>query len=179
MGERMRHNLLRLSLLICLTASLTGQTAPWQKYRNVAGNFAVLLPVEPKETTTGDTPATTSHTIQAIAEAVSYTIVYVTLDEEQEVTEANYKTYKEGVLKELSTCTVLDEQPAAPAIPGYIGRWYRMNCDISNTKLTFVGNLYWGKHYAYAVLGMFATAPTDPPSIKKFVNSFGVIDASK
>ena len=39
--------------------------------------------------------------------------------------------------------------------------------------------MYWGKHYAYAVLTMFSTAPSDPPTAKKFSDSFSVLDASK
>jgi hypothetical protein len=37
--------------------------------------------------------------------------------------------------------------------------------------------LYWGKHYAYAVFALFPPAPTDPPTAKKFFDSFSVFDA--
>lgn len=174
----MRNFLFRLSLLICLVASLAGQTSNWQSYRNADGNFSVVLPGEPKETVNGEGELA-SHTIQVIADSVGYTIVYVKMPMEQTVDEATYKTYKESILKELPTCTVVTEQPATPAVQGYVGRWYRMNCEISNTKMTFVGNLYWGKHHAYSVLGMFATGASDPAGIKKFVDSFSVIDSSQ
>jgi hypothetical protein len=178
-GEQMRYSILRISLVVCLVATLSGQTPEWKKYKNADGNFSVLLPLEPSDTKNGNSDVMVSHTIQAIAGAVSYTVVYVRMTGEQTVDEANFKVYKDGVLKELPSCTVVEEQPAAPAVQGYIGHWYRMNCEISNTKLTFVGNLYWGKTYAYAVLGMFAAGPSDPPNIKKFVDSFSVIDPSR
>jgi hypothetical protein len=54
-----------------------------------------------------------------------------------------------------------------------------MNCVISEKKMTFVGNLYWGRHYAYAVMVIFQSAPSDPPATQKFMDSFAVIDASK
>jgi hypothetical protein len=177
-GKRMRYSLFRLSLLICLVASFAGQTSDWPRYRNADGNFSVLMPVDPKESVDGDGEMA-SHTIQAIADRVGYTVVYVKMPEDQTVDEANYKIYKENVIKGLPTCTVVTEQPAAPAVQGYVGRWYRMNCEISNAKLTFVGDLYWGKRHAYSVMGMFATGPSDPPSVKKFVDSFSVIDSSQ
>jgi hypothetical protein len=54
-----------------------------------------------------------------------------------------------------------------------------MNCDVRTQKMSFVGNLYWGKHYAYAVLAMFPTAAADPPEAGKFCNSFSVLGGSK
>lgn len=170
----MRHPLARLMLLVCLAVSLAGQSSDWHTYRNTDGNFSVLLPGEPKDSVSGD-----AHTIQSIVGSVGYTIVYVKLPGEQAVDEANYQLYKEGFLKELPGCDVASELPASPVLTGYIGRYYRMNCLVSNTKMTFVGNLYWGKHYGYAVFGMFGTAPSDPPGAKAFVDSFSLIDSSK
>ena len=68
-----------------------------------------------------------------------------------------------------------EENPAFPAEAGYIGHWYRIKCEVTGMKVSMVGNLYWGKHYSYAVLVMFPAAPSDPSSATRFANSFSVI----
>ena len=47
------------------------------------------------------------------------------------------------------------EQAPAPALEGYIGHWYQLSCAMPNVKVAIEGNLYWGKHYAYAVMVMY------------------------
>jgi hypothetical protein len=81
------------------------------------------------------------------------------------------------VFKELPKCTVMTDKAGSPAVQGYISRQYRLSCEMGAT-VTIVGNLYWGKHYSYAVMVMFAT-PSDPPTISKFTNSFEITDTSK
>jgi len=48
-----------------------------------------------------------------------------------------------------------------------------------NTKVTILGNLYWGKHYAYAVMVMFPASAAAPQTTNKFLQSFGIIDQGK
>ncbi len=134
------------------------------------------MPAEPKESTSpGEGGVSESHTIQAISGGVGYTVVYVTLGSDQNVDDATYKAYKDSFMKGLPNCRQEGEYSASPPIPGYIGRWYRMNCNVDNTQMTFAGNLYWGKRYAYAVMVLFPASASDPPATRKFTDSFDVL----
>jgi hypothetical protein len=160
-------------LLACLVGSLAGQNDTWHRYRNDGGNFSVLMPVDPKESSTtaqGDVPS--SHTIQAITDGVGYTVIYVAHSEEQKVDEATFRVYRDSFMKGLPSCEQVTESAASPAAPGYVGQWYRMTCVVSGKKMVFMGNLYWGKRYAYAVMVIFGAAASDPPSATKFTGSF-------
>jgi hypothetical protein len=174
----MSHWFLRLSILVSIVGSFAAQTADWHEYRNLGGNFSVLMPAEPTETTEVFNGKTT-HTIPAVVNGVGYSVIYTNVVKEQTVDEARYKTYRDDFLKLLPFCVVSSEQAAAPAIQNYIGRWYRLDCVVSNTKVSYVGNLYWGKHYRYVVMVLFGSGPSDAPDTKKFVNSFSVIDSTK
>lgn len=177
----MRYWFIRISLLVCLAAPLAGQTDEWRRYKNEGGNFSVLMPVEPQDIPNGDQGAQVSHTILAISGSIGYTVVYVISKAEQPVDEATFKIYRDGFIEDLPNwnCNLVTENPPSPALPGYVGHWYRMNCHGEKQKQTFIGNLYWGKHYAYAVMTIFPTAPSDPPAAKKFGDSFSVLDATK
>ncbi len=175
----MRSWFIRISLLVCLAASLTGQTNEWRRYRNIDGNFSALMPTEPTDSPNGDQDASPSHTIQAIDGTVGYTVVYVISKDDQPVNEATFNVYRDAFLKGLPQCEMIKEASASPEIQGYIGHWYRMNCHVGDQPVSFIGNLYWGKHYAYAVLTMFKTEPSDPPGARRFSDSFSVIDAAK
>lgn len=174
----MRYWVVALFLLACLAVPFAGQTDQWQRYKNDGGNFSVLILGDPKESVNGE-GAQASHTIQAIYGAVGYTVVYVSNSVEQKVDEPTYKIYRDAFLKGLPQCNMAKEDAASRPLSGYIGRWYRMNCDMGSQKMSFIGNLYWGKHYAYAVLAMFSSASADPPEASKFYNSFSVLDGSK
>jgi hypothetical protein len=178
----MRNLAVRLALLLCLAAPIlgqgAGQTDEWKRYSNVNGNFSVLFPVEPTDTLNGDQGEVQSHTLLALARPNAYTVVYTVMAREQTVDDATYEVFKNAVFKELPKCSVVTVGAVSPAIPGYIGHWYRLSCDMTNSKLTMTGNLYWGRHYAYAVMAMFTTSP-DPPTVKKFTDSFSVTDTSK
>jgi hypothetical protein len=173
----MRNSLLRLTFILAVATSVAAQSANWREYKNPGGNFSVLMPAEPQDVKNGE-GVDASHTIQAVLDTVGYTVVYTKSTEDEVVDESTYKAYRDGVLKEVN-CTVASETPAAPAIAAFIGRHYRMDCTISDQKLTFVGNMYWGKHYGYAVLAMFAATQVDSPNVKKFVDSFALIDPAK
>ena len=174
----MRYSVLAIFLLTCLASPFAGQTDQWHRYRNDGGNFSVLILGDPQDAVNGEGPQA-SHTIQSISGGIGYTIVYVANPTEQPVDEPTFKIYRDAFLKGLPQCDMSKEDPVSHPLAGYVGRWYRMNCDISGKKMTFTGNLYWGKHYAYAVLAMFQTATTDPPQSSKFYNSFSVLDSSK
>jgi|SRR5579864_2338008 len=174
----MRYWVLALFLLTCLVAPFAGQNDQWQRYRNEGGNFSVMILGDPKESVNGE-GAQASHTIQSISGTVGYTVVYVANPVEQKVDDATFKVYRDAFLQGLPQCTLAKEDASSHPLSGYIGRWYRMNCDIGSQKMSFIGNLYWGRHYAYAVLAMFSTASADPPEAGKFYNSFSVLDGSK
>jgi tetratricopeptide (TPR) repeat protein len=152
----------------------------WISYRSEGGNFAALFPFEPKDTPNPTEDNQVSRTIQATTnEGISYMVVFAQMTVEQAVDETTYKTYRDAVLKGLSTCDVAVESAASPAVRSFVGHAYRLNCVFNNVKMTMVGNLYWGRHYGYAVLAMFAATVSDPPTARKFVDSFSLVDTSK
>jgi hypothetical protein len=106
-----------------------------------------------------------------------YTVVYTTMTQEQTVNDGTYETFKNAIFKELPKCNVITDKTGSHAIQGYISHAYRLSCEM-NVTVTIVGNLYWGRHYSYAVMVMF-TSPSDPPTIKKFTDSFEITDTSK
>ena len=166
-------------LLVGLAGPVGGQTAVGQSYRNVNGNFSVMMPADPHETAGDETGGQVSHTIQAFAGSTGYTIIYVLTNADQPVDEATYRIYRDGFMKALSNCDVATETAASPAVPGYVGHGYRLNCVVAGKKMVIVGNLYWGKRYSYAVLVMFPAVLSEPAYTTKFLESFAVIDPSK
>ena len=174
----MRSLLFRLALVLFAATSVAAQSAYWRQYTNAAGDFSVLLAGEPRLST--DVQGTkTIHTVQSLVDSLGYSVMYIKQERDQAVDDASYRAFKDFLMKGNARCSVFSEQSAAPALPGYIGRLYRLHCDEFNTNMTLFGNLHWGKHYSYAVMGMFKTASSDPPEIKKFVDSFSLIDPTK
>jgi hypothetical protein len=173
----MRATFLRLMLFAFAATSVAAQSINWREYKNPAGNFSVQMPAEPKDTKNGASDEA-SHTVQAVVAGVGYTVVYSKLSVDEAVDDAHFKEYKEGTL-DAAKCTVANEAPATPVIPGFIGRHYRLDCAAGPQKLNFVGNMYVGKHYSYTVMAMFAASPVDSPNVKKFVESFALIDPAK
>jgi hypothetical protein len=166
-----RNRILRLSLPLCLALLVSAQTDGWKDYKNTDGNFHVLFPGEPKDTVNPAQEPIHSHTLLVIYNKSGYTVIYATQSAEQPVDEATFDIYKKGVLQELPKCEVAKDQPAAPAIQGYVGHWYRLNCEGFNAA----GNLYWGKNYAYAVLVVFPANVEMPVDTKRFLDSFSVL----
>lgn len=173
----MRALALRVLLLLCLAAPIAGQTDEWKRYKNAEGNFSVLFPTEPTDTKNKSEEGIQSHTLLSTVRPNLYTVVYTTMTHEQTVNDSNYETFKNAVFKELPKCNVITDKTGSPAIQGYISHEYRLSCEL-NVTVTIVGNLYWGKHYSYAVMVVF-TSPPDPPTIKKFTDSFEITDTSK
>jgi hypothetical protein len=120
-----------------------------------------------------------SHTLQILKPPAVYTLVWTFIEANQTVTEANFEVFKTSFLSKLPKCTVAADQPASPALSEYIGHEYQLNCDLPQGKVTIVGSLYWGKHYSYAVMGIFPSTLPQPANMKRFVESITLIDPAK
>ncbi|HYA97007.1 MAG TPA: hypothetical protein VEH49_02855 [Methylomirabilota bacterium] len=168
----MRKLALPLILLLFLAASLSGQSSEWKTYKNTDGNFQVLFPGAPTDSENPGSEAVRSHTLIAKQNSGAYTVVYAAMSSDQAVDEANFQAYKNGVLQELAGCSVDKETPALPAVRSYVGRYYRLACE----KIYIVGNLYWGKRYAYAVMAMFPNGTPESADIRRFLDSFSVLN---
>jgi hypothetical protein len=174
----MRRSSLRLSFLLFLAASVAAQSVNWREYKNPGGNFSILMPSEPSDTSNRN-PEGDSHTIQVSDDKVSYNVFYVRFRQEQKVDDANFKAHRDGFLGRFPNCHLFSELPASPALNGLIGGSYVVNCEIPNAKTNHVANIYLGKHYFYAVFAMYVPDPSKAPNPKKFVDSFALIDPAK
>lgn len=175
----MRNSVRGVLLLLLFGCSFAGQADEWKKYQNTSGNFAVMFPGEPQDSVNKNDAEIQSHTLMAQERPAFFTVVYTNMATEQTVDDANYNSFKDAVFKELPKCAVGPEQPASPAVDGYIGHAYRLSCAMPNLQLTMAGNLYWGKHHAYAVMAMFPADIAEPATVKSFVGSFSLIDPAK
>jgi hypothetical protein len=172
----MSHSFFRLALILSVAGSVAAQTADWRVFKYPAGNFSVLVPADPIDTPGANPDALV--TVKAASNGIVYAVIYAHSTQNFKVDEANARQFGSGIIK-LQNCTVSNESPADPPIPSLAGLHYRLACENSGAKFTYVGNIYVGKHYGYFVMGVFANAPTDPPEIKKFVDSFSLIDPTK
>ena len=168
-------------ILLLAAGPLTAQTNEWKRYKNTDGQLC-----RPVSRGTGRQRQQDREwrpilrTLLAGQDPGLYTVVYTTMTSAQTVDEATFQVFKSAVFKELPKCDVGTERPAAHAIEGYIGHGYRLSCDMPNTRVIIVGNLYWGKHDAYAVMTMFPASADEPAAAtNKFVESFAVIDPAK
>ena len=174
----MLRSSLRLSFLLFLAMSLAAQSANWREYKNPGGNFSILMPSDPSDDANRD-PAGESHTIQVTDDAVSYNVIYVKFKQDQTVNDGSFKARRDGFFGRFPNCKLFSELPAAPALNGFIGGSYRVDCEIPGAKSSHIGNLYLGKHYFYAVFALYVPDPTKAPNAKKFVDSFALIDSTK
>ena len=176
----MRKLLSSVLMLLLAAGPLAAQTSEWKRYKNTDGNFTVLFPGEPQDTANKNEEGMQAHTLLAREGSALYTVVYTQMTSEQKVDDATYQSFKRGVFQELPKCEAGAEQPVSPVLEGYIGHAYRLSCDMPNTKVTIVGNLYWGKHRSFAVMTMFPASAAEPTATaKKFSESFAVIDAAR
>ncbi len=176
----MRKLLSGVLILLLAAGPLVAQTNEWKRYKNTAGNISVLFPGQPEDTVNKTEEGVQSHTLLAKEDTAFYTVVYTVMTSEQTVDNATFQAFKNGVFKELPKCEAGAEQPVSPVLEGYIGHSYRLNCDMPNVRVTIAGNLYWGKHYAFAVMTMFDASVAEPTATeKKFAESFTVIDAAR
>jgi hypothetical protein len=176
----MRNPILRSWLVLLLAVSFSGQTSEWKKYKSTDGNLAVLFPGDPQDSINPTGEGTMrSHTLLVQAGGGVYTVVYTAMDTAQPVDDATFQVFKKAVFNELPKCDVQSEKAPAPALDGYIGHWYRLECAMPARRVSVEGNLYWGKHYAYAVMVMFPSDAARPDGASKFLGSFSVIEPSK
>jgi len=175
----MRKALLCSCLVLLFAVPFAGQAQDWKKYSNSSGNFTVLFPADPQDSVNKKGDGIESHTLLVQARPYVYTVIYTSMDEAQKVDDPTFQVFRDAVFKELPNCQVSQEKPPSPALSGYMGHWYRLACNMSGTNVVVLGNLYWGKHYAYAVMVMFAETASAPATTQKFLDSFGVIDMTK
>jgi hypothetical protein len=175
----MRIAFLRLALVLFAVTSVAAQSLNWREYKNPGGNFSVVMPSDPSDTTNRD-PEGDSHTIQAADHSVGYTVFCVKFSKEQAVNDANFKSHRDAFLGDFPDCKLSSEETAAPALNGFIGGSYRLNCELPGKKKTRnIGNLYFGKHYFYGVFALFVPESSESPDVQKFVDSFKLIDPAK
>jgi hypothetical protein len=177
-SANMKTFFLRGCLLLAVVLPLTGQSANWNIYTDDKGNFSVLFPSQPQDSVNSDTEDMKSHTLMARDGNVIYTVVYTSMAAPQNVDDTTYEIFRNAVFKELAKCEVETELPAAPALNGYIGHWYRLSCNMPS-KVMVEGNLYWGQHHAYAVMAMYPAVVNGPQAESKFLKSFSVLDPAK
>jgi hypothetical protein len=174
--RRMRIRLLGVFLLLCLMAAVSAQSDGWKQYKNADGNFSVLFPGEPKDTVNDDgSGGVRSHTLLAMQNPNGYMVVYNKMAVEQKVDEDTFRQFRDGVFKQLPKCEVAKEGAPARALAGYIGHWYNLNCG----QVVLSGNLYWGKGYAYAVMAVYPVNSSESPNVKRFLESFALLDSGK
>lgn len=171
----MRRALSCSLLAILLALPFSGQTAQWKEHKDTTGNFTAMFPGDPKDSVNQNDKDIESHTLLAIDAPFYYTVIYTAMKTDQKVDNETYEVFKNAVFKELPSCEVGKDGAAAPPVAGYVGRWYHLNCATAPNKITIVGNLYWGRRYAYAVMVMFPATQTEPPTTTKFLNSFAVL----
>jgi hypothetical protein len=174
----MRRASIRLVFLLCLATSVVAQSGNWREYKNPGGNFSILMPSEPADDTNRN-PAGESHTIQVTDSSVSYNVFYVKFDQDQTVDDAHFKAQRDGFLGRFPNCKLFSEDPVTPALNGFIGGSYRINCEVPGAKTSHIGNLYLGKRYFYAVFALYVHESSQLPTVKKFVDSFALIDPAK
>lgn len=169
---------LRSCLLLFLALPLAGQTADWKQYSNQEGNFSAIFPSQPEDSVNRKDDTIDSHTLLAKEAGAVYTVVYSSMSNDQKVDDSTYQVFRDAVFKELPKCDMDAEQAPAPELNGYIGHWYRLSCNMTNTRVIIEGNLYWGKRYAYAVMAMFPSSANRPQGEEKFLRSFAVLTAN-
>lgn len=175
----MRRALSCSLLAIVVVVPFSGQTDQWKQYKDTTGNFTVMFPGDPKDSVNQNDKDIQSHTLLAVDGQYYYTVIYTAMNSDQKVDHETYEVFKNAVFKELPNCEVGQDGEAAPPVAGYVGRWYHLNCATAPNKISIVGNLYWGKRYAYAVMVMFPTTANAPPATSKFLKSFAVLDQGK
>ena len=166
----MRHLFWVSVFLLGLAALLAAQTNNWKRYENKDGHFAVLFPGEPVDKELS-WEGVRKHYLTAIEKPAVYVVIYGNQETPQPVDNPTYEGYRDGVFDNLPGCQVGPEKPA-PAREGYIGHWYRLDCDFDDLRVVIEGNLYWGTHHSYAVLVMLPPDTDEPKSSKTFWESF-------
>lgn len=175
----MRRFMLSIWMVVLLVGALPGQTAEWKTYKSAEGNFSVQFPGDPQDSVNPTDGSFKSHILQLQQKPMIYMLVWTQIEKTQAVDNTNYEAFKNGVFSKLAKCAADSEQPASPSFPGYIGNQYLLSCDFPQGKVKIKGNLYWGKHYAFAVMDAFPDGMAEPAEARQFVKSFAVLDTAK
>jgi hypothetical protein len=171
----MRRGLLCSLLVVLVTIPFLAQTEAWKRYQDPTGNFSVLFPANPQDSVNKEDDQLKSHTLLVVDKPYFYMVIYTVMASDQLVDDATYQAFRDGVFRQLPDCQVGSDRPAQPALEGYIGRRYRLKCDTKPKNVTIMGNIYWGKRYAYAVLVMFPQDASEPSTTDNFLESFRVL----
>lgn len=175
----MRRGLLCGFVFILVTIPLLAQTQEWKRHKNPTGNFTVLFPADPQDSVNKSDEEIQSHTLLAIDKPFYYMVIYTAMASDQTVDDPTFQVFKDAVFKQLPACQVGADRPAQPELKGYIGRRYRLKCDTKPNNVTIIGNIYWGKRYAYAVMLMFPVGSAEPSTTDKFLDSFATLQSGQ
>jgi hypothetical protein len=165
------RTLLVLLSFLTFTSAVAQQGDTWKTYRNEAGNFSVDMPGEPQtQPVVEDT-----YNYVFMRPGLAYLVTYAA-HKETPVNDENFETYQKAVLMGLTSCTLASDAPSTHPISSLKSHWYRYRCPEGGQ--TILGNLYWGAHYAYAVLVVYSGNP-EPATVRRFTDSFAVLDPNK
>jgi hypothetical protein len=120
-----------------------------------------------------------SHILQLQQRPVVYMVIWSFIDKEQPADDTSYEAFKSGVFSKLQNCSSDSEQSASPAFRGYVGHGYLLSCEYPQGKIKMRGNLYWGKHYSFALMTAFPASIQEPAEVNKFMGSFAIADLAK
>ena len=166
-------------MIVLLAGVLAGQTAEWKTVNSTEGNFTIQFPGDAQDTVNQVGESMTSHTLQMQLKPAIYLLVWSYIPTEQPVDDTAYNAFKGGFISKLPNCTTDSDQATGPSFRGYIGHGYVLSCDYPQSKVKMKGNLYWGKHYSFAVMTAFPVSVAEPAEVKKFMESFAVTDLAK
>ena len=175
----MRRFLLSLGMIALLAGALAGQSAEWKTYNNAEGNFSAQFPGDPTDSVNPTDSSMKSHVVQLQQLPVVYILVWSFIDKEQPADDTNYAVFKDGVFSKLPSCTTDSEKSASPSFRGYIGHQYLLTCEYPQGKVKMRGNLYWGKHYSFALMTAFPASIPEPAGVNTFMGSFAITDPAK
>jgi len=168
-----------LWIVVLVAGVLSGQTTEWKTIHSAEGNFTVQFPGDPQDTVNPSGNSMTSHILQIQVKPAIYMLVWSYIEQEQTVNDTSYEAFKSGFINKLPNCSTDTDQPASPSFRGYIGHGYVLNCDYPQAKIKMKGNLYWGKHYSFAMMTAFAASVSEPTEVNKFIGSFAIADLTK
>jgi hypothetical protein len=152
--------------------------AKWKLYKNVAGNFSVLFPSDPSDRIITNNNKAEAHQISVEDQDIFYAVFYGIWQKEKRVDEAGYALLKKYLMNR-SNCEVGKEGPPSIVLNGYIGHSYHMICNESVHTIKSFENLYWGRRYFYIVMVFYPNGSAEPPTAKRFLESFFLNDKTK
>src|SRR5215813_10802209 len=133
---RVKRDHVITALLFVIVAGVAAAQRPpigspsenWRTYKNENGNFSVLFPNEPRDTTEQSTDAIESHTIGIQQSDVRYAVMYVKTKRENTVDDTSFNEYKDAMFRQFGDCKMQKESKPSRELKGYIGHGYRLSC---------------------------------------------------